>query len=99
MCSDCTISYETSLKIKNKYRDYELDKMRNNAESFFREADKEVSVLKESLKSIEFVEGANGNTEKWSVENINQMLNNIDESYDNFKKITLNKYIKDKIDE
>ena len=41
MCEDCVISMETRLKIKGEFNEYAINKMKQNADSFFRQADQE----------------------------------------------------------
>jgi len=84
MCEDCTISTETQLKIQGKFREYAVEKMRNNATAFFKDADQEVEVLKQSLASISFV-NSDGAAETWSMENLEKFQSQIDEQYKIFK--------------
>lgn len=92
MCEDCVISNETKLKMEGKFKDYAVGKMKANAESFFRQADMEVSILKEALRSkIDFVAGADGFIENWENTNPEWMVNQIDEQYDKFKTKTMEK--------
>ena len=88
MCEDCTISHETKLKINGGFKEYALEKMRANAESFFREADKEVEEIKKGFEKIEFVL-EEGEVEKWSMNNKEEILERIGKDYDEFKKEVL----------
>ena len=49
MCHDCLVTYETKLKMRGQFNEYALDKMKQDAVSFFKRADVEVGLFKESL--------------------------------------------------
>lgn len=85
MCEDCTISHETHLKLNGGFKEYALEKMRTNAEAFFRDADQEVQELKKALEKVEYVmeEGA---VEKWEGGNVEELQKRIDEDYAKLKK-------------
>jgi hypothetical protein len=86
MCHDCVVTMETQLKIKGKFNEYALDKIKNNAEVFIRQTDQEVAQLKRELSQpINFVEGADGRTETWNLDNPEFLINQIDEQYTDFK--------------
>lgn len=88
MCEDCTIVYETQLKITVKFNDYANKKMLTNAESFFEISDKEVEELKNSLKNpMQYVQNADGSIETWNLENPSYLIDQIDNQYNNYKKI------------
>ncbi len=92
MCEDCTMSYETKLKISGKFNEYALNKMKANAEAFFKQADQEVLELKESLKNpITYVEDAEGGVETWSSSNVEAIINQIDNQYNNYKVSVMSK--------
>lgn len=87
MCEDCIISMETKLKIQGKFNDYAKGKMRNNAEEFFTDADKEVDKLKDDLtKPITFLEDKFGNVETWKSTNSNALIEQIDNQYNTLKE-------------
>lgn len=92
MCHDCVVSMETKYKIEGKFDQYAIEKMKANAQAFFNEADKEVELLKDSFKHISFVSGVEGTEEKWTMENVEDFIQNIDEQYKNFKTQLLEKY-------
>lgn len=94
MCEDCLISYETHLKITGQFNQYAMEKMRNNAESFFKQADIEVQVLKDAVDNITFAgdeHDVNPN-EKWSFQDPESYKKLIDEKYNEFKENTLKKF-------
>lgn len=86
MCEDCVISMETDLKIKGSFDQYAKEKMRQNAESFFKQYDVEVENLKKELtKPITFVENADGGVEKWESSNPRALTEQIDAQYNDYK--------------
>lgn len=92
MCEDCLITMETRLKIQGKFNEYALDKMKANAEAFFAQADKEVDVLKESIKDVSFVNSEHGDVEKWDSTNTEELLEKIDDNYKSFKDRTMSRF-------
>jgi len=85
MCSDCAILMETHLMCKGKYSEYELSKMKNNAESWLKDAERDKDLLKEVLTKNEYV-NADGTFEKWSLpESPEVMRKKIDEQFEEFK--------------
>lgn len=94
MCEDCVFSMETKLKIEGKFNEYAINKMKSNAESFFKDADKEVEVIKNELLNITFAGDANdpnNPNERWSLQNPEAFIENIDNQYKNFKESVFNK--------
>ncbi len=92
MCEECLISYETSLKIKGEFNEYALNKMKANADAFFKQADAEVEILKQEIMNISLAgdENDNNNTvEKWSFQDPESYKQMIDDQYGEFKKKTL----------
>lgn len=91
MCEDCTITHETKLKIRGEFKEYAIEKMRNNALAFFKDADLEVEAIKESLGDISYVT-ADGEVEKWTSDNRSVVLDRINEEYSKFKQEILEAY-------
>lgn len=91
MCEDCTITHETKLKIRGEFKEYAIEKMRNNALAFFKDADLEVEAIKESLGDISYVT-ADGEVETWTSDNRNVVLDRINEEYSKFKQEILEAY-------
>lgn len=94
MCEDCLISFETNLKIKGQFNEYALEKMKNNAKSFFEQADKEFEVLKREVENINFAGDENDidPIEKWSFQDPEAYKRFLDEKYNEFKTKTLEKF-------
>jgi len=92
MCEECLISFETSLKMKGEFNEYALNKMKANAEAFFKQADAEVEILKKEITNINFAgdETDNNNVvEKWNFQDPEAYKSMIDEQYAEFKRKTL----------
>lgn len=85
MCHDCTVTMETRMKMRGEFDQYAIEKMKQNAISFFRQADAEVEIIKSSLQSISFT-GENGEVESWSSENASALLERIDHDYNTLKE-------------
>ena len=66
--------------------------MKANADAFFKEADKEVEILKESFKKISYLDGVDAREENWTMDNLDGFLQNIDEQYQGFKTKLMEKY-------
>jgi hypothetical protein len=86
MCMDCVIEEETKMKINGTFNEYAMNKIEENAKSFFNEADVEVNVIKQGLRDgINYV-NSDGSVEKWdSSTNIDDIANRIDSEYSNLK--------------
>lgn len=91
MCHDCVVSYETALKIKGEFNEYALNKMKRNAEEFFKQADQEVEVIIRALDSPGYTNG-DGSFEKWEVDNKEGIVEKIKNEYNEFKQKTLTKF-------
>lgn len=96
MCEDCLISLETKLKIRGEFNEYALNKMKANADAFFKDADKEVEVIKRELKNLGFVDNEFGDVEKWTFDDVDAYLQKIDNSYQEFKEKTLERFTTEK---
>lgn len=92
MCHDCLLGFETKLKIQGKFNQYALDKMKANAEAFFKQADTEVEIIKESFKEVAFVNSEHGDVEKWEGLDSEKLIEKVDTDYKNFKEKTLAKF-------
>jgi hypothetical protein len=87
MCFDCVIDMEAKLRYEGKFEEYARNIMYNNALAWFKDADKEVEILKEALakESLEYV-NADGKVEKWAQTDRETWLKKIDEDYVKFKE-------------
>ena len=94
-CFDCVIKEETLIRSdKDKWTSYSSKKMLSNAVGWFEDADKEVEILKSTLKDVVW-ENADGEVgevgrSKW--------LKRIDKDYKKIKKQIINNLSKNKSD-
>lgn len=91
MCEDCTITNETRLKMRGEFNTYAIEKMRTRAESFFKDADVEIEKFKQLLRKTEFVSGDTGEVEKWSFDNVEEVVAKMDERYEQYKQTVTEK--------
>lgn len=65
-CFSCVMQEETLIRAKGKeaWQEYSRQRMLANAESWLRDADREVALLREALK-VQFVQNADGGLEEW----------------------------------
>ena len=85
MCLDCLAKFETHLKVKGEFEEYERTKHLESAESFFKDAEKEKELIKKALESIVYVE-EDGSKELWTTENKQALLDKIDTDFEKLKK-------------
>lgn len=87
-CFSCVVKMETLLRGEGKYKEYERKKLLQNAESWFKDADKEVEILKEALgQKIQFVQNKDGELEEYDQTDYKENFTEyIDNQYDRFKK-------------
>ena len=84
MCLDCLAKYETHLKVKGEFEEYERQRHLESARAFFRDAEKEKEVIKAALNSIEYVE-EDGSKELWESSNKQALLDKIDSDFEKLK--------------
>jgi hypothetical protein len=83
---------EHKLRVDGKYKEYEKEKIRNNALAWIEQAEKDKNyVIEELSKSMEFV-NSNGMVEKWK-NNVDpeELRNKIEEEFIKFKQDLLSK--------
>ena len=87
-CFDCVVKMETILRAEGKYKEYERKKILENAKSWFKDADKEVEILKEALEQkLQYVQNKDGELEEYDQTDYKENFTKyIDEQYDRFKK-------------
>ena len=67
MCFDCVIEMEHELKNQGKFKEYEQNKIRENALAWLRDAERDVELLKQAYtETAKFVSNGDGITETWS---------------------------------
>jgi chlorite dismutase len=84
MCLDCLAKYETHLKVKGEFEEYERQRHLESARAFFRDAEKEKEVIKAALNTIEYVE-EDGSKELWESSNKQALLDKIDSDFEKLK--------------
>ena len=82
-CFDCVVKAETLIRSKgrNAWEDYSREKMLANAESWFKDADHDVALLRKSIK-LQYVQNADGNLEDWDM---TAFLEKFDTDYNKLK--------------
>ena len=72
------------------YEQYERKKIRQNVESFLKDAKKDVELLKQRFTREEYV-NSDGSIDKWSLpESVESINNSLDKQFDKFKEELLN---------
>ena len=95
MCFDCVVEMEHKIKLEKKWDEYEKEKIRQNALSWLKEAEKDKNLIAEELSKVEFANSF-GDTEKWNTGvTKEQILQKIEEEFENFRKDFIEKLEKD----
>lgn len=87
MCSECVAKLETKLKIQGRFKEYEKEKLKKNAQAFFNSTDIEIQVLANSIASGSGVAHSDGSIEKWLGDT--GQAENILQEYNEYKNIVL----------
>ena len=92
MCLDCVIDFEHKLRIQGKYEAYEKEKIGENIRAFFKDADKEVEVIKRALENkLTFMNG-DGTSETWDQSDRQIWLDKIENDYKQLKEDLYKQY-------
>ena len=93
MCFDCVIEMEHEMKKDGTFDEYARNKVRENALSWLRDAERDVELLKQSYtQAMQFVTNADGETESWAAKMSNEQFEEtIQKQFDEFKQKFLNK--------
>ena len=86
-CYSCVLRDETKIRLKGPeaWAEYQKQIMRENATSFFRDADKEVDILKSSLKEVIW-----GNAQgEFGEADVSDYIQRVSSEYEEFKKTIL----------
>ena len=96
-CHDCVVKEETLMHcegyVKNEpiYENWEREKIKNNVNSFLKDAAKDVEMLKQQFTKAEYV-NSNGTVDKWILpESVDSIEEGLDKQFDKFKDILLKK--------
>jgi hypothetical protein len=90
MCMDCVIEEETKMKIRGTFNEYAINKIEENAKSFFKEADVEVNAIKQGLRDGVGYVNSDGSIEKWEAStDVEDITGRIDSEYTKLKEQVL----------
>tara|TARA_R100001509_G_C4836817_1_gene205164 strand:- start:142 stop:792 length:651 start_codon:yes stop_codon:yes gene_type:complete len=86
-CFSCVLKEETKVRAQGKeaWEEYCRKRMLANAEGWLKDADREVDILRESIK-LQFVQDADGGVENWDQ---TQFFEKFDKDYKKFKNTLL----------
>ena len=87
-CFSCVLKEENEIRAKGKeaWEQYSKQRMLDNAQAWFTDADKEVALLREALK-LQFIQNADGKQEDWDQ---SAFLDKFDTDYKQLKEKILN---------
>jgi len=90
-CADCQFRFETKMKLNGTFAQYERDRMLNEAESFFKDADIEFKKVITELANNDGINFVNrhGEVEKWESDHIDTAQ--MQSEYNQYKEIALNR--------
>jgi hypothetical protein len=93
MCFDCVIEMEHKLKLQGKYKEYEQERIKQNALAWLKQAEQDKdSVIEELTRSLTFVT-VDGDVEKWkNTADPEELRNKIEEEFIKFKEEILSKF-------
>ena len=92
MCLDCVIDFEHTLRIEGKFEQYEREKIGENIRSFFKDADKEVEVIKRALENKLTYMNGDGSSETWDQSDRQIWLDKIENDYKQLKEELYKEY-------
>ena len=87
MCFDCVIEMEHELKKAGNFKEYEQNKIRENALAWLRDAERDVEMLKQAYtQAQEFVSNSDGHVETWTAKMTpEEFENTIQKQFEEFK--------------
>lgn len=93
MCLDCVVDMEHKLRLEGKYKDYEQEKMKQNALAWLKEAEADKdAIIEEMTRTLTFVT-ADGDVEKWKNKvNPEELRQKIEEEFLKLKTEILSKF-------
>ena len=88
MCLDCTIDWEHEMKKSGTYDEYEKNRIRQNAEAWLVQAEKDVEMLKQAYtQASKIVTNADGEIETWAAKMTpEEFQEKIEKSFAQFKE-------------
>jgi hypothetical protein len=90
-CIDCQAKFEGALKYAGKFNEYAKEKMKSNAESFFKDADVEVEKIVETFKDVNYA-NEDGSLDKYDMVDPEAYTQHILEEYNKFKHQILDSF-------
>lgn len=93
MCLDCVVDMEHKLRLEGKYKEYEQEKMKQNALAWLKEAEADKdAIIEEMTRTLTFVT-ADGDVEKWKNKvNPEELRQKIEEEFLKLKTEILSKF-------
>ncbi len=93
MCFDCVIEMEHEMKKDGTFNEYAYNKMRENAMSWLRDAERDVKMLREAYTTAaNFVTNSDGVTESWAAKMTPEEFDEqIQSQFEKFKEDFINK--------
>lgn len=91
MCFDCVVEMEGRLKYQGKFDEYARNKMKANAQAFLRDAKKEVEIVAETFKDINY-SNSDGSLDKFVMENPEQYAQHIRDEFSKFEEDLLSQF-------
>lgn len=88
-CADCQFRIENMKKLNGEWKEYELQQMKENADAFFKQADKEIKTVTNQLREGIGYVNSNGTQEEWK--DTKNIADQIESEYNQYKEIVLQK--------
>lgn len=88
MCLDCTVDWEHEMRKAGTYEEYEKQRVKQNAEAWLRQAEKDVAMLKQTYtEASKFVVNGDGEIETWAAQMTpEEFEEKIEKSFEQFKE-------------
>jgi hypothetical protein len=88
MCLDCTVDWEHEMRKAGTYDEYEKQRVRQNAEAWLQQAEKDVEMLKQTYtQASKFVVNSEGELETWAAQMTpEEFEEKIEKSFAEFKE-------------
>lgn len=85
-CADCQFRIETQMKLEGKWKEYERNQLKANADAFFKNADTEIEIVHDGLsnKKIGYA-NSDGTMNEW--ESDKKLADTIKSEYNSYKEI------------
>jgi hypothetical protein len=95
MCFDCVVSMEHKIRLEGKWDEYEKRKVKENALSWLKDAERDKDMIASELSKLEFTNDF-GDNEKWKTPfNKEEMLKKIEKEFEEFRNNFIKKLEED----